>query len=100
MLESVIAVTAMVLLGVALGVVFYGGLWLTLRRLPTTRHPYLLTMGSLFARIAVVLGGLWLGTAGEPWAIAAASAGFVTVQLLAAARVSMGRTATKERSVS
>ena len=36
--------------GIALGVFFYGGLWLTVRRLLMTRHPVLLTLGSFCVR--------------------------------------------------
>ena len=37
--------------GILLGVFFYGGLWLTVRNLATTRHPFALTLGSLVLRI-------------------------------------------------
>lgn len=38
--------------GVAVGVVYFGGLWLTVRRLPTARRPALLTLASFLARAA------------------------------------------------
>jgi F1F0 ATPase subunit 2 len=44
--------------GVALGLLFYGGLWITVRELQTSRHPVILTFGSLWLRIALVLAGL------------------------------------------
>lgn len=43
--------------GVMLGVLFYGGLWITIRRLMSARHPIAVTLGSLFLRTAVVLAG-------------------------------------------
>jgi F1F0 ATPase subunit 2 len=46
--------------GILLGIFFYGGLWMTVRRLPTTRHPALLTLGSLLLRMGVTLGGFLL----------------------------------------
>jgi len=42
--------------GAALGVLFYGGLWLTVRALADSRSPWLLTLASLVARMAVVVG--------------------------------------------
>jgi F1F0 ATPase subunit 2 len=41
--------------GVALGVVFYGGLWLTVRWLATARNPVLLTLCSFWVRTLIVL---------------------------------------------
>lgn len=45
------------LAGAALGVVFYGGLWLTVRRLPRSKHPVLFSVASFWARTLVVMGG-------------------------------------------
>ena len=41
--------------GVGLGVFFYGGLWLTVRRLPATAHPILLTLSSFWIRTLIVV---------------------------------------------
>ena len=48
------------LAGAALGVVFYGGLWLTVRALPTSRHAILLALASFWSRTLLVVGGLLL----------------------------------------
>lgn len=69
-------------LGAALGLVFFGGLWLTLQRLPRSSNPFLLTMGSLAVRTAVVLAGFWILTHGEPLPVIAALMGFIAVQML------------------
>jgi len=68
--------------GILLGVFFYGGLWLTVRNLATTRHPFALTLGSLLLRMTVTLAGFFLLIDGH-WQYAAASLlGFTTVRLL------------------
>lgn len=46
--------------GLLLGIFFYGGLWLTVRRLLITDHPFAVTLGSLLARSAVTLTGFIL----------------------------------------
>jgi len=46
--------------GFALGIVFYGGLWLTVRALPKSRHAVLLALASFWGRTALVVGGLLL----------------------------------------
>jgi F1F0 ATPase subunit 2 len=42
-------------IGGGLGLFYFGGLWLTVRRLPKTRHPVLLTWGSFLWRISTIL---------------------------------------------
>ncbi len=42
--------------GGVLGVAYFGGLWLTLQRLPTAPHPKTLLLGSFVGRTALVLG--------------------------------------------
>jgi F1F0 ATPase subunit 2 len=44
--------------GATAGAIFYAGLWLTVRRMPVTRHPGSLTLASLLLRFALALGGL------------------------------------------
>lgn len=46
--------------GLLLGVVFYGGLWVTVSRLDTVRNPALWMLASLIVRMAVALGGLFI----------------------------------------
>lgn len=52
--------------GIALGIVFFGGLWLTVRKGLTSKRPALLFMGSLIIRMGiVVLGFYYMG--GNSW---------------------------------
>ena len=46
--------------GIALGAVFFGGLWLTARRLIARPHPGLLALLSLVGRMAVLGFGMFL----------------------------------------
>ena len=45
--------------GIGLGVFYFGGLWLTVRKLPTAPRPVFLSLSSFFARMAVVLIGFY-----------------------------------------
>ena len=56
-----------VLAGAALGLVFYAGLWWTVRRAATFRRPGLSVLTSLLLRMSVTLGGFYL-VAGANWA--------------------------------
>jgi F1F0 ATPase subunit 2 len=67
--------------GILLGVFFYGGLWLTIRRLATTRHPLALSMGGLVLRMAVTLAGFVLVMQGRWQNAVQVLLGFTAVRL-------------------
>jgi F1F0 ATPase subunit 2 len=68
--------------GLGLGSVFFGGLWLTLRRLSASRQPGLLVLGSLVARMGIALLGFAVVT-GDSWQrLVACAIGFFVVRHL------------------
>lgn len=73
------------LVGAVLGLIFYGGLWLTVHRLPTARHPVWLTLSSFWIRVGVVIFGLLLVVKGG-W-----QHGLISVVGFTAARFSVSR---------
>lgn len=71
--------------GFLLGLVFFGGLWWTVRALLGSRHPVLLTLASFWARTGLAVAGFLVVT-GSRWENALLClAGFL------AARVLLGR---------
>jgi len=52
---SILTAVLSVAVGVALGWWFFTGLWWTVRRLPASRHPAALALGSLLLRMAVLI---------------------------------------------
>ncbi len=46
--------------GLALGGLYFGGLWLTVRRLPHSKFPALLMTGSFLTRMALCLIGFYM----------------------------------------
>jgi F1F0 ATPase subunit 2 len=68
--------------GMALGSLFYGGLWITVRRIVTTDHPVAVTLGSLVARTAITLGGFVVATNGRWQNAVACLAGFVVARVV------------------
>jgi F1F0 ATPase subunit 2 len=63
--------------GLVLGSLFFGGLWLTLRRIPNWRHPGLGMLASLLLRLALVGSGLYLLADGHWQRYAAALPGLL-----------------------
>lgn len=45
--------------GIGMGVVYFGGLWLTIQILPVSKYPSLIMACSFFIRIAITLFGLY-----------------------------------------
>ena len=54
-----------VLWGILLGVVFYGGLWLTVRHAMATRRPALWVSASMLLRMGAALAGLYVAGRGD-----------------------------------
>ena len=59
MTSPVLQMIATLVGGALLGIVFFGGLWLTVRRLPYVRQPALLFVVSAILRTCVVMFGMW-----------------------------------------
>jgi len=69
--------------GLLLGAFFFGGLWWTVRRLPTFERPALVVTCSLLLRTAVTLGGFFLLASGHWQRLLGCLAGFALARLLA-----------------
>jgi F1F0 ATPase subunit 2 len=77
--------------GIGLGAFFYGGLWLTVRRLAVARFPALLAMGSLIFRTAAVLAVLILSSRGRWQNAVAVLAGMVAGRIAVSRYLSHAR---------
>lgn len=62
--------------GLALGTFFFGGLWWTVRRLPTLKRPALVVFCSLLLRTGVTLGGFFVLASGHWQRLLGCLAGF------------------------
>lgn len=79
--------------GLALGVVFLGGLWLTVRRLPSARHPACLAIGSFVTRIgAAALVFVWIGRTGHWIDVVICLGGFAVSRIIGTGWASPHRT--------
>ncbi|MEH2373443.1 ATP synthase subunit I [Nostoc sp.] len=57
-MNSLFFLPVTLLLGILLGNLYFRGLWRTVQKLSTTPNPILLTLGSFFGRLAIVIAGL------------------------------------------
>ena len=67
-------------LGIGLGMFYFGGLWVTVQRLPATSWPALLTLGSFWLRSAVCGWGFYWVMDGQWERLAACFLGFLTTR--------------------
>jgi F1F0 ATPase subunit 2 len=74
--------------GGLIGIVFFGGLWLTARRVLHSRRPALLSLASFLGRSFLALGGFYLiAQAGDWRAVVAAALGFLAARFAATALI-------------
>ncbi|WP_455204050.1 N-ATPase subunit AtpR [Kaarinaea lacus] len=77
MLTTIVELLLCGLFGALLGLVFFGGLWLTVRRLEQLRQPALWVSLSLLLRMAVTVFGFYWIFSGELTRLAFAMVGFL-----------------------
>lgn len=75
-------VVAALFSGIVLGLLYFGGLWLTVRRMSTARSPALLFLVSFLVRAALVVAGVYLIMDGRWERAAACMAGLLIARTL------------------
>lgn len=73
--------------GLAVGLFYYGGLWLTIRRLPQSRRPAMLTGMSLLVRLSLTSAAFYIVMGGRWERLLACLAGFLLVRVLLVRRL-------------
>jgi len=66
--------------GAGLGLIYFWGLWTTVKAIPQTRHPALLTFASFSLRAAVCVLGFYAASGGRWERLFTAILGFVAVR--------------------
>lgn len=59
-MNEILTLISSLISGIMLGFFYFGGLWLTLKCLPNSKQPAVLTLGSFLGRSAVCLFGFYL----------------------------------------
>lgn len=73
--------------GAILGLVHFGGLWLTLKRLDKSRHPAFLMAVSFVARTALVIAGFYVVIGGRWERAVAGLVGFILIRSVLVSRI-------------
>ena len=73
--------------GMGAGLFYFGGLWWTVRRLPSARQPALLTFGSFLVRTGLSLVAFYFTSGGHWQRILASLLGFIIVRAFLVRRI-------------
>jgi F1F0 ATPase subunit 2 len=68
--------------GIVLGVIYFGGLWLTVRNLGKTRNPAFIVMSSFVIRTLLIVAALYAITSARWDHLVAAVAGFIVSRVI------------------
>ena len=68
--------------GLALGLFYFGGIWLTVRKISGSGNPGILMLGSFVIRLLVTFYGLYLVMDGELLRLLACLAGFFLTRII------------------
>ncbi len=68
--------------GMVLGLFYFGGLWLTVKRLPFAARPALLTLCSYLIRLGVTFAGFYVLAAGSWERLLAVLCGFMVMRIV------------------
>ena len=79
--ETLIMIAALVA-GMALGTLFFGGLWLTVKKAVTAKVPALWVLGSFIFRVGIVLLGFYFIGAGNWQRLVSCLIGFIIARFI------------------
>jgi len=76
------------LIGLALGIFYFGGLWLTIKNMNQVRSPIILTLGSFILRTATIfLVLIYIARQGEWGNILVLLAGFIAARIFLSRKI-------------
>jgi F1F0 ATPase subunit 2 len=82
MMNETLRLAPVLVTGVLLGVMFFGGLWWTVRKGVSSQRPALWFFGSLLLRMSIALAGFYFVSDGQWERLLVCLFGFVTARLI------------------
>jgi F1F0 ATPase subunit 2 len=81
-MNDILILAAVLVIGLLLGLFYFGSLWLTVRKIPTSRSPLLFTIGSFLLRAGVVLAVFFLVAQGQWLRVIVCLVGFLLMRMI------------------
>jgi F1F0 ATPase subunit 2 len=82
MMNETLSLAPALVTGLLLGVMFFGGLWWTVRKGLSSKHPALWFFGSLLLRMSIALAGFYFVSGGHWERLLVCLLGFVMARLI------------------
>ncbi len=76
-MNDILATSAAVIGGILIGILFFGGLWLTVKKALTAKRPILWLLGSLILRVSLTLAGFYYFSQGNLFELIMCLLGFI-----------------------
>jgi F1F0 ATPase subunit 2 len=81
-MNTIITLALIFLAGLLLGTLFFGLLWLTVKKVKTSKMPALLFLGSFLTRFGLVLAGFYLVGFGDYKRVLMCLSGFIVARFM------------------
>ena len=81
-MNETLLIIAAFIAGIALGIIFFGGLWFTVKKLITAKVPALWMLGSFILRIGIVLLGFYFVSSGSWQRLVSCLIGFIVARFI------------------
>lgn len=81
-MNETLLLMAVFVAGIALGIIFFGGLWFTVKKMVTAKIPALWMLGSFIFRVGIVLLGFYLTGAGNLQRLIICLLGFIAARFI------------------
>lgn len=81
-MNELFLIIAALVAGIALGVIFFGGLWLTVKRTLTAKVPWLWVLGSFTFRVGTILTGFYFISSGNWQRLVSCLIGFIAARFV------------------
>lgn len=81
-MNDVLFIIVAFIFGIVLGIIFFGGLWFTVKKIVKAKNAALWILGSFIFRMAVVLSGFYFIGAGHWERLLICLVGFVAARLI------------------
>jgi F1F0 ATPase subunit 2 len=82
--QYILQLVVYLVVGIGMGIFYFGGLWLTVKRLPASQCPALLALSSFVGRMTVVIGTFFILVDGHLERLFASVFGFFVVRVVSA----------------
>lgn len=81
-MNETVLITLAFIAGIALGILFFGGLWFTVKKAVNAKIPALWILSSFFLRISITLVGFYFISSGNWQRLVTCLAGFIIARII------------------